>query len=116
MEESRPARDCVKSWSGRWESNPRPEFGKTRDINAKRWNVPYLRLVPAIGFTLREPGDGGFHELAFHFFASCSTLGYEYASTNVCSGGCEPSVIARASISTALSIVKEVTTVAHSAP
>ena len=50
------------------------------------------------------------------FLASSSTLGYEYASTNVCSGGCEPSFIARASISTALSMVNDVTTVARSTP
>src|SRR5580658_9511968 len=56
------------------------------------------------------------HQFAFHFFASASTLGYEYASTSVFSGGCEPSVSARASISTAVSIVKEVTTAAHKAP
>src|ERR1700722_12991851 len=49
----------------------------------------------------------------FHFVARSSMPGYEYASTNVCSGGCDPSVSDRASISTARSIVSEVTTLAQ---
>ena len=50
------------------------------------------------------------------FLASSSTLGYEYASTSVFSGGCERSFMARTSISTALSIVSEVTTAALNEP
>jgi hypothetical protein len=52
----------------------------------------------------------------FPFFASSSRFGYEYASTNVRSCGCWFSVVARTNISTALSMVTEVTTAAVNTP
>ena len=52
----------------------------------------------------------------FRLFASSSRLGYDCASTNVRSRGCTPSFIARTSISSAVSIVRDVSTAAHNTP